>query len=401
MAVIAVCAEIVAMAPVDRDVHPLHRVLAYLLVWGFAAAGGPQATAAEANAASDIRIGMVNAQTGPAAALGQGMLAGAQAVFKDVNSRGGVHGHKIVLRVADDAYEPDQTVEQTLKMVQDEDVLALFGFVGTPTTNAVLPLLGELKVPLVGVFSGAQSLRQPVMPQVFNVRASYNDETEALVERLLAGGAKKIAVVYQNDGFGIAVLAGTDRALKRRGLSVHSTGSFQRNTVAIRTALYTMVEQQPDAIVLAGPYVPVAAFVKQARSLGVTAQFASVSFVGTDSLLSRVEGHGQGMLISQVVPFPWDSDVAIARECRDALKRHADEPLGFVNFEGCISARLLVRALELAGPTPTRRSLADSLEAMDAADLGGLPVKLSAQNHQAMDRVFLTQIVDGKITKVR
>jgi branched-chain amino acid transport system substrate-binding protein len=350
---------------------------------------------------TDIRIGMVNAQTGPAAALGQGMLAGAQAVFKEVNAKGGVHGRKIWLQVADDAYEPEQTVEQTLKMIQEEQVLALFGYVGTPTVNAVLPLLRDLDVPLVGVFSGALSMRRPIVRQVFNARASYDDETEVLVAQLLKVGMKKIAVIYQNDGFGISVLAGVDRALKKRGLAVSSTGSFQRNTVAIRMALSTTLEEQPDAVLLAGPYVPVAAFIKQAQALRFYPKFATVSFVGTESLLTRLEGSGQGMLISQVVPFPGDNDLAITRDCRNMLKQHANETLGFVNLEGWISARLLVRALEQAGPQLTRQALVSSLESMRSVDLGGLAITLSADDHQATDHVFLTEIVDGKIVKVR
>jgi branched-chain amino acid transport system substrate-binding protein len=349
---------------------------------------------------ADIRIGMVNAQTGPAEALGQGMLAGAHAVFQQVNAKGGVHGHKIRLLVGDDAYEPEQTVEQTLNMLQDEKVLALFGYVGTPTVNAVLPLISELDVPLIGVFSGALSLRQPLIRQVFNVRASYRDETEALVAKLMEKGAKRIAVVYQNDGFGLAVLSGIDRALLKRGVAVQSSGSFQRNTTAIRMALGTMVEQEPDAVVLAGPYVPVAAFIKQARAKGLKSQFATVSFVGTESLLSLLGGYGEGVLISQVVPLPGDSALSIASECRADLKLQSDKPMTFVSFEGCIGAKLLVHALDKAGPQPTRQALVSSLEAMQAVDLGGLNISFSADDHQASDIVYLTEIIQGKIVKL-
>lgn len=349
---------------------------------------------------ADIRIGMVNAQTGPAAALGQGMLAGANAVFQQVNAKGGVHGHKIRLLVGDDAYEPEQTVDETLNLLQDEKVLALLGYVGTPTVNAVLPLISELDVPLIGVFSGALSLRQPLIRQVFNVRASYRDETEALVAKLMDKGARKIAVVYQNDGFGLAVLSGIDSALLKRGAVVQSTGNFQRNTVAIRMALGTMLEQEPDAVVLAGPYVPVAAFIKQARAKGLKSQFATVSFVGAESLLALLEGAGEGMLISQVVPPPGDAAISIASECRAALKRQSDQPMTFVSFEGCISAKLLVLALEKAGPQPTRQALVASLEAMHAVDLGGLEISFSSEDHQASDTVYLTEIIGGKIVKL-
>lgn len=350
---------------------------------------------------ADIRIGMVNAQTGPVAELGQAMLTGAQAVFNEINAKGGVHGRKIVLQVADDAYEPEQTLEKTQQMVQDEQVLALFGYTGTPTVNAVLPLIDEHDVPLIGVISGSYGLRQPILRRVFNLRASYQDETEAIVARLLEKGAKKVAVVYQNDGFGLAVLSGVDSALLKRGAVVHAAGSFQRNTVAIRMALSTMVEQQPDAIVLAGHYTPVAAFIKQVRATGLRPQFATVSVVGTERLMEQLGVDGQGMLISQVVPLPNESELPIARDCRAALQRQSGKQMTFITFEACISARLLVRALEKAGPKPTRKALVASLESMRSADLGGLPIQLSEDNHQASDLVFLTEILDGKLVSAR
>jgi branched-chain amino acid transport system substrate-binding protein len=359
------------------------------------------AVASELAGHGEIRIGMVNALSGPASGLGKGMLEGAQAVFKEVNANGGVHGRKLSLVVADDGYEPDNTVEETLKMVQDQKVFSLFGYVGTPTANAVLPLVTELDVPLVGVFSGAMSLRWPVKRQVFNVRASYEDETEALVAHLLQQGAKTVAVMYQYDGFGLAVLSGTNKALAKRGSAVVATGTFQRNTLAIKSGLAAMIEAQPDAIVMVGTYAPVAAFIKAARAAGLKSQLATVSFVSTDDLVPLVGQDGNGVLISQVVPFPEDAGSMLARECRTVLARHANARLGFVNFEGCLSARLMVAALERAGKEPTRQGLIDALDGMRALDLGGITVSLSRDNHQAMSQVFLTQIRDGRIAKVR
>ncbi len=365
-----------------------------LLLMTFACLASPMPPGGE------IRVGMVNAQTGPASALGQGMAAGAHAVFASVNAAGGVHGRRLVLHVADDGYEPEQTVSETLRLVQEHDVLTLLGYVGTPTVNAILPLLAELDVPLVGVFSGAQSLRQPVLPQVFNVRASYDEETEALVQRLLADGARSVAVVYQNDGFGIAVLSGTQRALKRRGVALHASASFQRNTVALRMALSTMVERQPDAIVLVGPYEPVATFAREAQALGLKSRLATVSFVGTDSLLERLHGAGEDMLISQVVPFPGDQRLGLVRRCSEALMEHSGQRLGYVSLEGCISAWVLVRGLELAGPQPNRKALMRSMESLRGLDLGGLGVNLSAADHQALHRVFLTRVQRGQLAEV-
>ncbi len=357
--------------------------------------------AAEGVSASEIKIGMVNVQSGPAAGLGQGMKSGAEAVFKAVNAKGGVNGRKINLVVGDDGYEPDKAVDETLKMIENQKVFSLFGYVGTPTANAVLPIVKEMDVPLVGAFTGAMSLRQPVTKQVFNVRASYDDEAEALVAHFIAKGAKTVAVFYQDDGFGQAVLSGTEKALKKRGQQVLAKGTFQRNTVAIKSGLAAMLDAKPDAVVMVGPYTPLAAFIKEARAAGLKAQLATVSFVGTDNLVAQVGKDGDGVVISQVVPFPEDNDLPVTKECRELLAASGGGNLGFVNFEGCITAKVLVAALERSGAAPERAAFVDSLAAMQGVDLGGLKVNFSADNHQASNEVFLTQIRDGKIAKLR
>ncbi len=357
--------------------------------------------AADGVSDAEIRIGMVNVQTGPASGLGRGMRSGAEAVFNAVNAKGGIHGRKINLLVSDDGYEPNRAVDETLKMLDEQKVFSLFGYVGTPTANAVLPIVKEMDVPLVGAFTGAMSLRQPVTRQVFNVRASYDDEAEALVAHFVAQGAKSVAVFYQDDGFGLAVLSGTEKALKKRNSQVAARGTFQRNTVAIRTGLAAMLEAKPDAVVMVGPYTPLAAFIKEARAAGLKSQLATVSFVGTDNLVGEVGKDGDGVVISQVVPFPQDNDLPIQRECREALSANGGEALGFVNFEGCITARVMVAALERTGALPERAALLEAMSAMSAVDLGGLKVNFSADNHQASNQVFLTQIRDGKIAKLK
>ncbi|HEU4620849.1 MAG TPA: ABC transporter substrate-binding protein [Burkholderiaceae bacterium] len=349
---------------------------------------------------TEIKLGMVNVQTGPAAGLGKGMRSGAEAYFKAINAKGGIHGRQIKLVVADDGYEPNRAVDETLKMIETEKAFALFGYVGTPTANAVIPIVKELDVPLVGLFTGAMSLRQPVIPQVFNVRASYDNEAESLVAHFIAKGAKTIGVFYQDDGFGLAVLSGTEKALKKRGMSVVGKGTFQRNTVAIKAGLAAMLEAKPDAIVMVGTYTPLALFIKEARASGLKSQLATVSFVGTDNLVNEVGKDGDGVVISQVVPFPQDDDLAVTRECREAIKAHSGEALGFVNFEGCMAARVLATAIEKTGKTITRKTLVDTLNGMKSADIGGLNASFTADNHQAFDQVFLTQIQNGKIVKL-
>jgi ABC-type branched-subunit amino acid transport system substrate-binding protein len=348
-----------------------------------------------------VRLGMVNAQSGAAAELGRAMLDGASAVFQDVNSHGGIHGRSIELIVADDGYDPDRAVDQTLKLIEDKQVFSLFGYVGTPTSNAVIPIVQEMKVPLIGAFTGAMSLRRPVVREIINFRASYDDESDALVQYFVSRGAKRFGVMYQDDGFGRAVLDGTVRALKRRGLELIAKGAFQRGTTAIKGGLAALIGQGLEVVIMAGPYTPVAAFVREADKIGLKASLATVSFVGTDSLLQLLGSDGNGILISQVVPLPDDRALPVAADCAALLAKYVPGTrLSFVNFEGCISAKAMVAALRQAGPGLTRERLIQSFEAFDRLDIGGLQLTLRGDDHQASTAVFLTRIADGKVVPI-
>ncbi|RQR59998.1 amino acid ABC transporter substrate-binding protein [Burkholderia sp. Bp9125] len=345
-----------------------------------------------------IRLGMVNAQTGDAAGLGRALRIGAQAVFDDANARGGVHGRRIDLLVADDHYDPDKTIDGTLEMIERRKVFALFGYVGTPTTTAVLPIVKDTGIPLVGAFTGAMSLRQPVIPEVVNIRASYDDETRVLVDHFIAhGGATRFAVFYQDDASGLAVLAGTRLALRRHGLDVVATGTFRRGTTAVETGLVSVLEGRPDVVIMVGPYTPVAAFIRAARGESLKARLATVSFVGADDLLRLVGADGDGTLISQVMPLA-GSERAVTRDCtRLIARRFPGEAVGVVGLEGCIDAKVMLLGLERAGPAPTRAALLQALESIRRVDIGGMVVDLGADNHQALNSVFLSEIERGRL----
>ena len=347
-----------------------------------------------------IRLWMVNVQTGPASALGKGMLTGASAVFDSVNRSGGVHGRKIELLVADDGYEPDLAIDETLMMIEEEEVFSLFGYVGTPTANAILPIVKDLEVPVVGLFTGAGSLRNPVTRQVFNVRSSYDDEAEAMIEHFLKQGAKSVGVFYQNDGFGKAVLSGTTKALEKRSMKIHVTGTFERNTVAVKSGLGKIMNNAPDAIVMVGTYAPLAEFVKQARKAGLNSMMSTVSFVGTKNLISAVGSAGDGVIITQVVPSPSDDKLQLVNDCRELVENSSDEELGYINLEGCLSAKVMVAALEKSGRDLDRDSLISTLESMTDIDLGGLKLSFTSDNHQALQKVFITEIRDGKALEI-
>lgn len=339
-----------------------------------------------------ILIGQSAAFSGPAQELGLEMRQGAKLVFDSVNAQGGIHGRKIQLLAHDDGYEPERAAANTRKLINEDRVFALFGYVGTPTSQASLPIFTEAKVPFIGAFTGAQLLREPFNRYIFNVRASYFDETEKIVEQLVSLGAKTIAVFYQNDAYGKAGLAGVERALAKRNMKVAATATVERNTVEIATAVKTIHPTRPDAVVMVSAYKSVAAFVKEMKRAGSTTQFHNVSFVGSRPLAKELGPDGPGVAVSQVVPFPWGASVPVTRDYQKLMNESGAKELSFTSLEGFIAARILVEGLKRAGKDLTREKLISALEGMNNVDLGGFQVAFSPKNHSASSYVDLTMI---------
>jgi len=352
---------------------------------------------------TEILIGQCAALTGPSADLGLGMNVGLKAAFDEANAKGGVQGRQIRLLSDDDGYEPDKTVDCTGRMVEDKGVFALAGYVGTPTAKVALPMVQEYKIPLVGLFTGADLLRDPVQRYVINIRASYDDEAEALVGYLTKMRSfSKIAVFYQNDSFGNAGLSGVEKALASRKLNLAAKGSFERNTLDVKGGLATVLTAAPDAVVIVGPYKPTAAFVRTAGEVGLKAQFATISFVGTESLIAELGAASNGMVISQVVPSPADDTSALSRDYRTALKKSTPAATpSYVSFEGYIGGRVLVAALDRAGRDLSREKLIDAFHGMSSLDVGDMAFSFSESNHQGSKAVYLTTVTDGKVQLIR
>jgi branched-chain amino acid transport system substrate-binding protein len=247
---------------------------------------------------SEIVLGQSAALSGPAAQLGQDMRDGALLYFQHVNAQGGVHGRRIVLKTLDDGYEANRAAANTRKLVDDDKVFALFGYVGTPTSAASMPIFTQAKVPFVGPFTGAESLRNPVNPYIFNVRASYFDETEAIVQHLSAMGIDRIAIFYQDDAYGQAGLAGVERALKKRNLALVARGTVERNTVQVEKAVAAIGKSDPQAVVMISAYTSCAAFIKQMKAANMNPTFWNVSFVGSKALAEELGPEGRGVEIS-------------------------------------------------------------------------------------------------------
>jgi len=340
----------------------------------------------------EILIGQFAAISGPAALLGQRMQLGMQAYFTAVNSQGGVNGRSIKLVTRDDGYEPEKAAAAVKALIHEDKVFALAGSVGTPTGIAALPIVSAEQVPLVGMFTGAQALREPFNRQVFHVRASYFDETERIVQHLTTFGVKKIAVFYQNDSYGKAGLDGVLRALTKRQLKPVAIATVERNSVDVAKALEAILKSEPEAVVQISAYTSCAAFIKAARAKGYGGQFFNVSFVGSKALADALGEAGAGVVISQVVPFPYIANSQVVREYQQRMSEAGHKDFDFSSMEGFLTARVLVEGLRRAGKTLSRETLIVGLESMHDLNLGGFTVNYSAKEHQGSSFTDLTII---------
>ena len=345
-----------------------------------------------------ILIGMSNALGGPASALGTGMKTGASVYFNKVNEAGGVDGRKIKLISYDDGYEPDKAVANTRRLIEEDKVFALFGYVGTPTSSAVMPIFSKAQVPYIAPFSGAEILRIPINKYLFNVRASYFDETEAMVEHLTKDlGVKKIGVFVQADAFGDAGRAGVMRALRKRNMAMTGDAKFQRNTEDVEEGLESLIQAKPEAVILVGPYKPCAAFIKKAKIRGFKPKFLNLSFVGTEALIKELGESGEGVIVTQVMPNPDDSTLAVVKQYLADMKA-AGHPPDYTSLEGYVGAAVMVEALKKSHPL-NRPTFLASFEQLNAK-MGGLDISFGPENHQGLKNIFLTRIQNGKAVTI-
>ncbi len=345
-----------------------------------------------------IVLGQSAAFTGPAAQLGIQMNSGARIYFNALNAQGGVNGATVELRTLDDGYEPDRCKANTEKFIS-EDVFGLFGYVGTPTSLAALPLVVDAKIPFFGPFTDAEALRDPFHKSVFHLRASYFDETALIVKQLTSLGLNKIAVFYQNDSYGKAGLEGVVRALKERELAPIALGTVERNTVDVAQAVKDIVAKMPHAIVQISAYKSCAAFTRQARKAGYNGTFYNVSFVGTQALADELGKEGRGIMVSQVMPFPFSPTTPISREYLEAVRKAGgDAQPNYSSMEGYLAAKVLAEGFRRAGKVPTRESLIAGLESIQNTSFGGFNVNYGPKDHVASHFVDLSMLTeDGKV----
>ena len=341
-----------------------------------------------------ILFGQAAVLAGPSSALGQGMRQGIVAAFAEVNAKGGVHGRKLELISRDDGYDPDRSAAQTTKLIEEDKVFALIGAVGTPTTAATLPIARANNVPFIGPFTGAAFLRAPDLHNVVNIRASYAAEAEAWVKHLTEDlQIRNIAIFYQDDAFGRDGLAGVKLALQKRSMELAAEGTFERNTRAVGSALRTLRRAEPEAVVMVGTYGACAEFIKLAHKSGFNPIFVNISFVGASALAKELGPEGSGVIVSQVVPFPWDASVQVVADYQ-AAERALDSSLkpDFVSLEGYLSGRLVAAVLEKAGPNPTRAEMLRLINEIGSFDISGDIMTFGPKAQDAPAKVFLTVI---------
>lgn len=354
--------------------------------------------------AQDIVIGQVAPLSGVLASTGEQMVLGGRIWFEHVNAQGGIHGQKLRVEVRDDGYKVDETVRQTRALLSRPDVVALYGFAGTANVGQLLSdkVLEEGQAALVAPYTGGESLRKPFNPWVFHLRAGYADETEHMVRHLSALGVHRIAVVYQDDGFGQAGLAGVEAALTVRGLQLAASAPYPRNTDDVAAAVRTIKGSNAQAVIMIAINRAAAAFIRQYREAGGGAQLYNISVVNPAEIV-RLAGieHAHGLGISQVVPFPYTPTLPVIREYQTLLARHAPgQGVNYTSFEQFLGAKVLTEALRRAGPRPTRERVLRALEGIDNLDLGGVRVGFGPDKRVGSRFVEVTVIgASGRLLK--
>jgi ABC-type branched-subunit amino acid transport system substrate-binding protein len=347
-----------------------------------------------------VLLGQSAPFSGPAAQLGDQFKRGALLYFDRLNAKGGINGRVVELRSLDDGYEPDRCKANTEQLIND-GAFALFGYIGTPTSLAALPVATAARIPFIAPFTGAQALREPFNRYAFHVRASYFDETVEIVKQVTSVGAKRIGVFYQNDSYGKAGLDGVVRTLGPLGLEPAGLGTVERNAVDVDAAVKSILAGSPDAIVQISAYKSCAAFIRAARKAGFGGTFYNVSFVGTKALADELLGDARGVVVSQVMPYPYSPVSLLSGEYLAAGRATGPkfEP-NYNSIEGYVAAKTIAEALRRAGNPPTQDALIGAMESLREFNLGGFYVDFAANKHAGSRFVELTILSgDGKVRR--
>lgn len=358
-----------------------------------------------AAAADDLIVGQVVPMSAPIyGSISQEYVAGAQAYFASVNAKGGVYGRKIRSIVKDDGFSPDKTLQATRELIE-QDVIALFGYIGTPQVQILLKnnVLSDAGLALLAPWSGAPELREPTQPHLFHIRAGAAAEGTRMIEQLHTLGMRRFAVLHQDDAFGRAGLAGVESGAKRKGLKLMAIGSYPaRKPDDVDAAVAAIVSAAPEAVILVATSPATTAFTKKLRATGNRAQLFTMSSTNFNALVKNLgEDGARGIGIAQVMPFPYSPSTPIAREFREAMATYApDKIVSHASMESFVAAKVLVEAIRRAGGSPTRQKVVAALNKMNSYDLGGFKIGFTPDNHEGSNFVEITVIgQDGKLRR--
>jgi branched-chain amino acid transport system substrate-binding protein len=367
------------------------RLSRFLMAAGFALAGS--AVAADPGVTNDtVVIGQSCALTGPLAEFGRDVVAGTQAYLAQVNARGGVHGRQIKIVTLDDGYASQRTSENVKRLIEVERVFLLYNIMGTPNNSAILPLIEQSRIPHVAPFTGADNVRVPANPLIFNVRASYVNEAEKIVEHMATVGVNRIGVVYQNNAFGKAGLAGIENAMAKRGLKVIVSASVENDASDSAKAVQAIAKADPVAVAVMTAGKPSFEFIKGYNAAHKGTPLYALSVLGTQSTVNALGADGVGVAVAQVVPFPWNSTIPIVNEYQKAMAKAGHKELSFLSLEAYINIKVTVEALKRAGKNLTRERFITAMESMRDVDLGGYVVDYGPVQRQGSRYVELTMI---------
>ncbi|WP_162261428.1 ABC transporter substrate-binding protein [Acidovorax sp. Root217] len=348
----------------------------------------------------EIVIGQSCQLSGPLAALTSEVRQGSALYFDHVNASGGVRGRKIRVVAIDDAYDPKKAAENTKKLIDEDKVLALFQYAGTPPALAALPIAEDRGVPFIAPFTGSDGLRQAGSRYVFNIKAGYAAELDATVKQLASVGIARIAAVYLNNPFGTGGLASVEKSVKNHKVELVAQAPLEVDGSKMADAVAVVAKAAPQAIIVISAGKPSVDFVDAYLAAGHRTTFYMLSVISNAQLVKALGERARGIVVSQVVPSPWNQSMPISREFQTLAKAKGITEYTFSQMEGFISARFLVEALQRAGAKPTRAGLVQAMESMKSVNLGGYPVELSATQHSSGKFVDLLMMGrDGRFTK--
>lgn len=346
-----------------------------------------------------IIIGQSASLSGSTQDIGIEFIKGANAYFNYVNDLGGINGREIELITLDDSYEPQYAIQNTNELIKNKKAFAMFGEVGTPSSEAVLPIIKKYNIPFLTPLTGVDSVRDNKSGLIFNLRNSYKDETKAMIQYLVTElKLKKIAVFYQDDSYGKSGYNGVKDALKEYELEIIEEGRYRRNTLSFHNALLNINHVNPEAVIIIGTQKPSAFFIKEAKKLGMNnTKFCTVSFAGGDTFLKELNGDTNNIIFSQVVPLPWDNSHEAVKEYQEVYgKYNTNSNYSFLSFEGFLSAKLVAKALEKAGIDLTRKTFLEAFNKLDKNALAGFEIKFSKNNNEALNEIYILDFYDSK-----